>query len=251
MRNIEIGYVSGQTDERTEAHATTSLNLPFVLTHQTRILLANFDEPQRMLSWSLTKPGFQIARQVAWIELRDADLPADQDAEDVIASRIAKVGLTEAVSLITSRDISRHHVSRVAVEDTVAACISTVGLSNGERVGQRFAPPGTPLGTINTMVHASVPLSDAALIEAITIAAEARTAAILDSEVRRSGVAITGTGTDCIIVAAPLGGSVRFAGLHTAAGEAIGAAVYNAIRDGIAAWLQDTETMQLAVGIES
>nr|WP_092866523.1 adenosylcobinamide amidohydrolase [Hyphomicrobium facile] len=230
--------------------ATDLPSVPFALSHTHRLLLANFHEPQQMLSWSLTRPGFQNARQVAWIEIRDADLPAGQDPEQIIASRIAKAKLADAVSLITSRDVSRHHTSQVAVEDDVATCVTTVGLSNGERVGQRFAAARTSVGTINTMVHISKSLTEAALIEAITIAAEARTAAILDAGVRRSGVAITGTGTDCIVVAAPRGGSVRFAGMHTAAGEAIGAAVYKAMRDGIAAWLQDMEAMQLAAVVE-
>lgn len=203
-----------------------------------------------MLSWSLTRPGFQMARRVAWIEIRDADLPAGQDAEQIITIRIAKAKLADAISLITSRDVSRHHTSQVTIDDVVATCVTTVGLSNGERVGQRFATTRTGVGTINTMVHVSKPLSEAALIEAITIAAEARTAAILDAGVRRSGVAITGTGTDCIVVAAPRGGSVRFAGMHTAVGEALGASIYKAMRDGIATWLQDMEAMELAAGVE-
>ncbi len=249
MRQIE--YASGLVAGETDARATPHLSVPFELAQKPRVLLATFSEPQQMLSWSLTKPGFQVASQVAWIEIRNADLPADQDAEEIIASRIAAAKLTEAVTLITSRDVSRHHLAQVTVEDAVATCISTVGLANSERIGQRFAPPSTPLGTINMLVHASEPLSGAALVEAITIAAQARTTAILDSRVNRSGVAITGTGTDCIVVSAPLGGSVRFAGLHTAIGEAIGAAVYRAMRDGIATWLQDTETMRLAVRVES
>ncbi len=248
MRQIE--YASGQVAGETGAQATHPQSLPFELSQRPRILLATFREPQQMLSWSLTKPGFQVASQVAWIEIRNADLPADQDAEEIIASRIAAAKLRDAVTLITSRDISRHHVAQVSVEDTVATCVSTVGLANGERVGQRFAPPTTPLGTINTLVHASEPLSSAALVEAITIVAQARTTAILDSRISRSGVPITGTGTDCIVVSAPIGGSMRFTGLHTAIGEAIGAAVYRAMRDGIATWLQDTETMRLAVGFE-
>ncbi|RUP10672.1 adenosylcobinamide amidohydrolase [Hyphomicrobium sp.] len=249
MRQIE--YASGQVAEETGAQGTHPQRLPIELSHKPRVLLATFGEPQKMLSWSLTKPGFQVASQVAWIEIRDADLPADQDAEEIIVNRIAAAKLTEAITLITSRDVSRHHVAQVAVEDVVATCVNTVGLANAERIGQRFAPPSTPLGTINTLVHISEPLSGGALVEAITIAAQARTTAILDSRVSRSGVAITGTGTDCIVVAAPPGGSVRFAGLHTAIGEAIGAAVYHAMRDGIATWLQDTETMRLAVRVES
>ena len=65
-----------------------------------------------------------------------------------------------------------------------------------------------------------------------------------------AGVAITGTGTDCIVVAAPRGGSVRFAGMHTPVGEAIGAAVYKAMGDGIATWLQDMEAIHLAACVE-
>ena len=249
MRRLE--FASTETSAQTEICAVSSSSLPFTLVHKQRLLIATFDAPQKMLSWSLTKPGFQHARQVAWIEIRDADLPAGADAEQVIAGRIAKAKLSEAITLITSRDVGRHHVADVAVEDAIATCVSTVGLSNGERVGERFATPRARLGTINTMVHASLPLSDAAMIEAIAIVAEARTTAILDSFVRRSGVAITGTGTDCIVVAAPPGDTVRFAGLHTAVGEAIGAAVYRSMRDGIATWLQDTQDMQLAVGVES
>lgn len=249
MRQME--YASAQTAEQTEDSAANALSLPFALSEKPRLLLATFDAPQQMLSWSLTKPGFQQADQVAWIELRNADLPADIDAEQIIASRIANAGLIEAISLITSRDVSRHHVAQAAAEDAVATCVSTVGLSNGERVGQRLAAFSPTIGTINTFVHASVPLSDAALIEAISIATQARTAAILDSGIRRSGVAITGTGTDCIVVAVPPGATVRFAGLHTAVGEAIGAAVYRAMRDGVATWLQDMQAMGLAAGVES
>jgi adenosylcobinamide amidohydrolase len=42
----------------------------------------------------------------------------------------------------------------------------------------------------------------------------------------------TGTGTDCIVVAAPTG-TEPFAGLHTEVGEAIGAAVYTAVAGGV------------------
>jgi len=58
--------------------------------------------------------------------------------------------------------------------------------------------------------------------------------------VRREGVVVTGTGTDCIVVAAPEGaGGAQFAGLHTAIGEAAGDAVYRAIREGVAVWQAD------------
>ena len=78
------------------------------------------------------------------------------------------------------------------------------------------------------------------MIEAVSIATEARTAAVLDLGERRKGVAVTGTGTDCIAIAAPLGDDAAvFAGKHTAIGECIGAAVYKATAEGIRTWQTD------------
>jgi adenosylcobinamide amidohydrolase len=50
-----------------------------------------------------------------------------------------------------------------------------------------------------------------------------------------SGLA-TGTGTDCIAVAAPQGAEA-FSGLHTALGEAIGQAVLRAVGKGAQVWM--------------
>ncbi len=58
----------------------------------------------------------------------------------------------------------------------------------------------------------------------------------------RNGPAITGTGTDCILIAAPEGDAPETCvGLHTAPGEAIGAAVYNATYAGAIEWIAEFE----------
>lgn len=66
-----------------------------------------------------------------------------------------------------------------------------------------------PAGTINLLVHINNPLSVAAHIEAMSIAAEARTAAIIELGLTVGGRAATGTGTDCIAVSAPHGQTER------------------------------------------
>ncbi|MEO1272728.1 MAG: adenosylcobinamide amidohydrolase, partial [Myxococcota bacterium] len=48
----------------------------------------------------------------------------------------------------------------------------------------------------------------------------------------------TGTGTDCIVLAAPPGHAV-YAGLHTAVGEAVGRAVYDAVAAGVRGWMAE------------
>ena len=158
----------------------------------------------------------------------------------MIRARAAQAGLDDAVVLVTARDIRRYRLARVRVEDEEARCVTTVGLSNSERVGVRLNQPPPFAGTINTLVHLARPLSEAAMIEALSIATEARTAAVLDARVRRGGLVITGTGTDCIAIAAPIGDdAANYAGKHTAVGEAIGAAVYRSTAEGIIGWKAD------------
>lgn len=213
------------------------------MTLEPRLLLASFSTPQNMLSWSINRPGFQTASKVAWIEVRNAELPPGVDPEQLVADRLSDRGIPDAVALITSRTVAQHDCVRKTVEETTASCLATVGLSNGERVGHRQSEKPL-MGTINTLLHVDQPLSSGALIELISLVAMARTTAILDSGVQRNGIAITGTGTDCIVVAAPRAEpEARYAGMHTAIGEAAGAAVYEAIRSGTEIWRKDFEAL--------
>lgn len=202
-------------------------------------LTARFAEPHRTLGWSLLHPGFAIATDVVWVEVRNSDLGPSVDPQAFLKSRLARSGLADALAFMTSRDIRRHHLCRRRAGDVEAACLTTVGLSNGERVGSRRAH-GLQAGTINTLVQVSVPLTDGAMVEAVSIVAQARTAAVIDFQNVPRGTAITGTGTDCIVVASPCRGEpAAWAGLHTEVGEAVGRAVYDATREGAEQWARD------------
>ncbi|HEX2842966.1 adenosylcobinamide amidohydrolase [Hyphomicrobium sp.] len=223
------------------------MTLPFTIECQPRLLVATFPKPQQMLSWSLTHPGLRSATRVAWIEVRNADLSEDVDATRYIEQRISEAKLMDAVALVTSRNVDRHQISQARIDGAVATCVTTLGLSNGERVGQRSLEKVRVPGTINTLVHIAEPLTEAALLETMSIVTQARTAAVMDAKVRRGGVLVTGTGTDCIVVAAPHGSNgAPFAGLHTAIGEAVGNATYRATADGIATWKSDVEILTQA-----
>ncbi len=215
---------------------------PFTFSCAPPFLTARFFAPQRTLGWSMLHPGFSIVRDIVWVEVRDRDLPREVDACAFLRAKLASIGLPQALAFLTARDIRRHHFRQKRVEDVEAACLTTVGLSNGERVGER--KPVRPLvGTINTLVHVSRPLTDGAFVEAVSIVAQARTAAILETWRPREGPAITGTGTDCIVVAAPCEGEpIACAGLHTTVGEAIGGAVCDATREGVEVWALDIAT---------
>ncbi len=199
-------------------------------------LVARFATPQRMLSWSLNRPGFVTADRVAWLEVRDADLPLGRDPRALLETRLAAAGHAGAVGLMTARDVRRHACAEAVAENVVAAALATVGLTNGvafARDGHVLAPGAAPsVGTINLLVALSCPIADPALIEAVAVAATARTAALL-----AAGGRVAATGTDCIVLACPVAGPpAPHAGLHTPTGRALAAAVHAAIAAARAEW---------------
>jgi adenosylcobinamide amidohydrolase len=142
---------------------------------------------------------------------------------------------------MTARDLGTYDEVTRGDGALAARCMATVGLSNALAVGDPPGPLARVVGTINLVCTVSTPLADEALVEAATLVAEARTAAMLARRVvsRRSGRRATGTGTDCVVVAAPDGpAGARYIGKHTALGALLGAAAYQACARGVARWLR-------------
>ncbi len=200
--------------------------------------------PHQVLSWSVNRPGYQRARRILWREIRNADLPPGLDVGDWLARELAARGAEDAICLLTSRRIDRHVLRGAREGHVTAQALATVGLSNAERVGHRMDRTGRDwnrdlgaiFGTINIAVKLNHALSQTGLLEALSIASQARTAAILDAGHRLPVGLATGTGTDCIAMAAPEGAD-DYAGLHTDTGIALGRAVYAAVLQGARDWI--------------
>lgn len=188
-----------------------------------------------VLSWAVNRPGFVTTRRILWREVQNSDLPRDLDVTKWFADELGQRGGTDAVAFLTSRDVRRYCEASVTVDGITAHAVATVGLSNAERVGRRMDYSRRNWGTINVAVHLSEGLTHAGLIEAMSIVVQARTAAVMDADIVLPGGRATGTGTDCVALAAPAG-ATPFAGLHTATGEAIGKAVYQAVHTGALEW---------------
>jgi len=193
--------------------------------------------PCRVLSWSLNRPGFVTTDRIVWREVRNADLPLGLDVGTWFAQALSARRCDGAVGFLTSRDIRCYHHQRHSTEGITAEAVATVGLSNAERIGTRLDRTGTDWGTINVALKLDAALSDAALIEAMSVAVEARTAAVMEIGFTLPTGIATGTGTDCVAVAAAPG-DTAFAGLHTAVGEAAGRAVFSAVQAGATEWMK-------------
>ena len=204
-----------------------------------KTLAVRFAAEQAVLSWSLTRPGFVRADAVAWLEVSETDLPIGVDPAALLSDRLTAAGYGDAVQLMTSRDVKKHHQAVGESGEATGFCLATVGLANAGRVGAD-TPQSGRVGTINLIAHVDQPLDEAGLIEALSIAAEARTAAVIDLGWTRDGLVVTGTGTDCIAVACPVADRRQtYAGLHTDVGRAIGGAVYDAVLAGGREWVNE------------
>jgi adenosylcobinamide amidohydrolase len=153
----------------------------------------------------------------------------------------------DAVGMLTSRDVGTWSEAVAKVEGITAHCVATVGLSNAESVGRRLPYHTADYGTINIGLSVNAALTEAAQLEAISIAVQARTLAVMAAGLTLTTGIATGTGTDCLALAC-LPGEGRYAGLHTPVGEAVGAAVRDCLTAAARAWVvwRDAERLRRA-----
>lgn len=198
-------------------------------------LLARLPGPWRVLSHAPYGAGYRSTDTVLWREVRNADLTPDFAVEDWFQQEMARA--PGAVGMLTSRDVGTWGQARAVVEGVSAHAVVTLGLSNAESVGTRLPWHSADYGTINLLIATDAALSETAQLEALTIAVQARTAGVMAAGLALATGTATGTGTDCVAVACPAG-DIRYAGLHTAVGEAIGAAVRGAVMQSAADWVR-------------
>jgi adenosylcobinamide amidohydrolase len=208
-----------------------------------RWLYARFDEPCMTLSWAIVGGGLQRSLGVAWHEITDDELQSSIDAAEFLRARMSELGLFDSVGLLTSRQLDAYVQTEQAHAGLSAQCVATVGMSNALRAGD---PPGSAAraGTINLLCHVSVPLSFEAALEALAVATEARTLAVREAGLAstQSGEPASGTGTDCIVIAAPERGQAEhYAGKHTPLGHVVGRSVHDAVAQGVACWQAEQE----------
>ncbi len=206
-----------------------------------RMLVVSFGARTRACSWAIVGGGFASVRHVAWVEVEEAELRPPVDPRVLARERLRVEGLAgEVVVLLTSRRVASFEDCALEDGELAARAVATVGLGNALRAGDPAGVAGR-IGTINLLVHVSAPMTDEALLEASAIATEAKTAAVIEagSRSRRTGLAATGTGTDCTVLAgAPgEGRGERYAGKHTRVGALVGAAADRVVREGVRRWL--------------
>jgi adenosylcobinamide amidohydrolase len=193
------------------------------------------DQPCRVLSWAPLGSGARIARLLANHQVVLDDREALRAPRAYLARVVRAAGHDPrlTVAMMTGAEVARAGHAVAARDGVSVGAWCTAGVTNALRAGDRATIGSTHVGTINIIVIVNRPLAHGAMVEAVQVATEARVLAVLEASIKsvRSGAPATGTGTDCIAIAAPLGATARgarvepYCGKHTLLGELIGRAV--------------------------
>lgn len=198
-----------------------------------------------VLAWRFAQPRLCIASgplgggigRRGWVLNATVPLHYSRTDPDVHLREIAAtLGLPgTGCGLLTAVDVTHHH----GADDDGVHATATVGLSSPAWAAapdghfRRELPTGTPAGTINIVIAVPARLSQAALVNAVATATEAKVQALHDA-----GIAATGTASDAIVVHCPPDGSAEaYGGPRSVYGARIGRAVHAAVLDGSRAWI--------------
>ena len=143
----------------------------------------------------------------------------------------ATVGMMTSARMASFRNVCR---SARGVEISV---LVTAGISNARRAGdpaeyRAFDEDRINPGTINIIILTNAILTQAAQVEAVMIATEAKTAVLQDIGATSpvTGKMATGTGTDAVaIVSGSSPPEIRYCGKHTLFGEMLASATMDAL----------------------
>ncbi|HEX2705657.1 MAG TPA: adenosylcobinamide amidohydrolase [Candidatus Lustribacter sp.] len=207
--------------------------------------------PWPVLSWSPPQQWRAIASTVVgggigplawWVNAMVAKDYHRSDPDAHVHEIAAALGLPvdrPGVGMLTAADV---RAATTARDGGVAVC-ATVGLgwpvwaaAQEDTIAREHdvrEPP--PPGTINILVTVPVPLSGAALVNAVATATEAKTQALLET-----GFQASGTSSDAICIACPVPDPARtlelYGGPRSLWGARVARAVHAAVCSGARAW---------------
>ncbi|WP_274648810.1 adenosylcobinamide amidohydrolase [Paenibacillus humicola] len=196
--------------------------------------------PMLTANSSLLAGGFHRCRHIVNRHVDSTYNPDDPDLEMRSYIRSLLLPVDATAGMMTAVDLRDAVAIRAEHRDFRMLVLATVGVSNAARSGIRCTPlfPAYHPGTINTVVLFDASVTEGAMLNAFITSTEAKAAALQDEGVEdAAGRRATGTTTDAIVTAsiqdAEYGVTHRYMGVSTEIGNALGQAVYEAIRYGL------------------
>ncbi|MHA0857157.1 adenosylcobinamide amidohydrolase [Paenibacillus sp. CMAA1364] len=164
--------------------------------------------------------------------------------EEDVAKLFSDWGYATETTAALLTAVQLQHVAVLEEKDKDASvfCCTTAGVSNGARAGsKRTTFPAYQPGTINIILMIDALMTQAAMVNAIMTAVEAKTAALADMGIpdAENGLIATGTTTDSIVLGVSQSTTYpiehRYCGTATDLGSAIGRVVYGTVQESLRA----------------
>ncbi len=202
---------------------------------ESNVAIVRFPHKMRVLASTLVNGGFVESEGVLMIQV-EKGYDMMRPEEDMLRTCAAMSLGPDTVCFMTAADVPRAISTAEETYNGVhASVVATAGVVNsvvaGELVPESVIASLTKPGTINVVVAVDTPLEPSGLANAIITATEAKTAAMMDCNVRG-----TGTTSDAVAIACPIGEGSHYAGTATDVGIALSRAVRRAVRESITKW---------------
>jgi adenosylcobinamide amidohydrolase/ABC-type Fe3+-hydroxamate transport system substrate-binding protein len=228
---------------------TLDLEMPYVqqarivyshladFTHKT--LLIDFDQPMAVHS---TLHGFK--ENISTIGNHYSPPPywriGHSLGQEIIGNDVRQtMGLDpeQTCFLMTGANMDGVSIQQASFKGMSVLALVTAGVRSNAVRSSRDSGNYYEPGTINILLLPNMKLSPRAMARAVITATEAKTAALLDLDVRSTYLPrrykATGTGTDNILVAQGTGTGIDLSGGHSKMGELIAKCVYRGVREAI------------------
>src|SRR5687768_7037563 len=217
----------------------------FLITQQS--LVIDLGQRRPILSSAPRGGGFIRARYVINHQVDASPRPrlSDQpvsicewgDPTRYLGSVAKEVGVTDdCVGLMTAVPMRRLVVLREEVDRLWVEGFFTAGVTNAVRAGDAICTKQAHgPGTINMILVTNARLTRSAMVCAVQVVTEAKTAALFRARVPcwRGKPGATGTGTDATVIVCGDGPSLKFSGTHTLIGMMLGRLVLRGLQKGL------------------
>jgi len=221
---------------------TTTLTKYVTLNHTPHHIHVEFSIPHQVMSSAVLNGGLVYADHL--VNLKVPKCLAAPSSPQLTLAKYCEDAHWHGnnVGMMTAASMDSFRMAKESAQGIDIIVLVTSGLSNPRRVGDHaehriMAAESEDVGTINIIMITSAILTGAAMVEALLIITEAKTAVLQDAGIKSavSDKIATGTGTDSVAVVSGHGpDTVNYCGKHVLFGEILGRMVTDTVAASIA-----------------
>jgi len=211
------------------------------LTHNEKYIHVEFSHPHTVISSAVLNGGIIQADHIVNMKVSKNCTGIESPQQTLSKYSVNNGWNGSVVGMMTSASMNSFRMNKRSEQGVDIIVLVTSGLSNSRRVGDRAESrvmnlPSNEVGTINIVVLTSAVLTPSAMVEALLIVTEAKSAVLQEAKIMSpvSNKIATGTGTDSVaVVSGYAEETIAYCGKHVLFGEILGRTVMQTVASSI------------------